>query len=85
MLSALLRAEPSANVVVMMDSPAGTVNAAATPLTKRSAMIASGLFSVALTTEASPKTATAVRKTCRRPRRSADRPPRSSSPPYPST
>jgi hypothetical protein len=81
MPSALLRAGPSAKVVVMIDRPAGTVNAAATPFTKRSATIASGLLSIALTTDASPKTVTATRKTLRRPSRSEARPPSSSSPP----
>lgn len=35
-LRALLRAGPSAKVVVMMESAAGAVKAALTPLTKRS-------------------------------------------------
>ena len=44
MPSARLRAGPSAKVVVMIESPAGAVNAAAAPLTKRAA-ISSGPLS----------------------------------------
>jgi hypothetical protein len=81
MPSARLRAGPSAKVVVRMDRPAGTVNPAEAPLTKRRATMAPSLLNVALTNEAAPKTVTAMRNTVRRLTRSDVRPPRSRNPP----
>ena len=81
MLSARLRAVPSANVVVMIERPAGTVKAADAPFTRRRTISAVSLLMNALTSDATPNTATAVRKTGRRPIRSDARPPSRSSPP----
>ena len=81
MLSARLRAGPSANVVVMIDRLAGAVNAAAAPLRKRVATSSVPSFTSPPAIEASVKTASAPSSTRRRPSRSANRPPSSSSPP----
>src|SRR5919201_2377744 len=85
MLSARLRAGPSANVVVMIDRPAGAVNAALTPLMKRVAMSSAPSFASPPRPEATMNTPSEMRNMRRRPSRSAARPPRSRKPPYPST
>jgi hypothetical protein len=78
---ARLRSGPSAKVVAMMATAAGTVSAAPTPCTARAAMRnppdgASPQASDMAENSASPAT-----NTRRRPRRSAARPPSSNSPP----
>jgi hypothetical protein len=81
MLSALFRAGPSANVVVMIESTAGAVNAAAAPLMNLVAIRVVPSLARPPIKEATRKTASPPSRTRRRPSRSAARPPRSSSPP----
>ncbi len=78
---ARLRCGPSLKVVVMIDRPAGAVKAALSPLTNRLAMRSGPESTSPPNSEATAKTASAIRKTRRLPSRSAARPPRSSSPP----
>jgi hypothetical protein len=81
MLSARLRAGPSANVVVMIERLAGAVKAAAAPLRKRVATSSVPSLVSPPRIDATVKTARAPTSTRRRPSRSAKRPPSSSSPP----
>ena len=70
-----MRAGPSAKFVVMIERPVGAVNAAARPLTKRVRISSGPVLTRPPASEASAKTASAIRKTLRRPSRSAVRPP----------
>ena len=79
--SALLRAGPSANDVVMIESAAGAVNAALTPLTNRVAIRNVPSFASPPSIDATTNTPSAIRNTRRRPSRSAARPPSSRKPP----
>ncbi len=81
MVSALLRAGPSANVVVMIDRPAGAVKAAAMPLTKRVMTSTVPSSTTAPSADATVKTASAAISVRLRPSRSATRPPSRSRPP----
>jgi hypothetical protein len=69
----------------MIERPAGAVNAALTPLTKRVAMSSEPSSTSPPSADATTKTPSETRNTFRRPSRSAARPPRSRKPPYPST
>ncbi len=79
--SALLRSEPSSNVVVMIDSADGERIAAPSPCTARAAISCPSEFERPQASEASVNSATPNMKTRRRPRMSAVRPPRSRKPP----
>ncbi len=81
MLSARLRAGPSAKVVVMIESAAGAVKAALMPLMNLAAISRPPSSTSPPSREATAKTASATRKTLRRPSRSAVRPPSNSRPP----
>ena len=72
---------PSANVVVMIERPAGAVNAALTPLMKRVAISSVRRARTRRAAEATTKTPSEIRNTRRRPSRSAARPPSSRKPP----
>ncbi len=82
---ALLRAGPSVKVVVISESAAGTVNAAATPFRKRAAISSEPSLTSPPISDASVKTDSATIRTRLRPSRSDARPPSSSTPPNPST
>jgi len=81
MPSALLRSEPSSNVVVMIASVAGETIAAPTPCTARAAMSTPIEPAMPQTSEASENSAIPTMNIRRRPSRSAARPPSSRSPP----
>ena len=65
----------------MIDSPAGAVNAALTPLMKRVAMSSAPSLARPPSPEASMNTPREIRNILRRPSRSAARPPSSRKPP----
>src|SRR5919197_1549067 len=69
----------------MIESPAGAVNPALTPLMNRVAINRVPSLTSAPSPEATTKTASEIRNMRRRPSRSAARPPSSRKPPYPST
>ena len=81
----MLRAGPSAKLVVMIDRPAGAVKPAAIPLMKRVTVSNPPSLASAPRPEATTKTPSEIRKTRLRPSRSAERPPSSRKPPYPNT
>jgi hypothetical protein len=81
MASARLRFGPSLNVVVMIDRPAGAVNAALMPLTMRVSTSSVPSLTSPPIAEATTNTPSAASSTRRRPSMSAARPPSSSSPP----
>jgi len=76
-----VRAGPSAKPVVMMDSPAGAVNAALTPSMKRVAISRAPSLARPPRVEATMNTPSEIRNMRRRPSRSAARPPSSKKPP----
>src|SRR5438270_1290165 len=82
MLSARLRAAPSALVVVSSDSAEGETNAAPTPCTKRDRISMSGERARPQVSEASAKSVSPSSSKRRRPNRSPARPP-SSEPQFP--
>ena len=79
--SALLRSEPSSNVVVMIESAAGERMAAPRPCTARAAISMPSEPERPQARDARVKRATPDMKTTRRPSTSATRPPRSRKPP----
>jgi hypothetical protein len=78
---ALLRAGPSANVVVMIESPAGARNPALTPVAKRARMSIQPSVARPPRPEKRRNTTSQPRNMRRRPSRSAARPPSSTKPP----
>ena len=81
MESARLRFGPSVKVVVMIDRPAGAVNAALAPFRKRVSTSSVPESTRPPASEASVNTDSPASRTFRLPSRSAMRPPSSSSPP----
>jgi hypothetical protein len=65
----------------MIERPAGAVNAALIPLTKRVATSSEPSLAKPPSIEATTKTPSEIRNIRRRPKRSAARPPRSRKPP----
>jgi hypothetical protein len=65
----------------MIDRPAGAVNAALTPLTKRVAISRAPSFAKPPSADATTNTLSEIRNMRRRPNRSAARPPSSRNPP----
>ena len=81
MPSALLRSEPSWNVVMMIDSTAGETIAAPTPCITRAAISTPIVLASPHASDAALKIVTPIMNIRRRPSRSAARPPSSSRPP----
>jgi hypothetical protein len=79
--SARLRSCPSANVVAMSETAAGTVSAAPTPCRARATTSTGAPGARPHASDIAPKSESPSTKVRRRPTRSAIRPPRSSSPP----
>ena len=79
--SAFVRSEPSANVVVMIDSAAGETSAPPRPWRPRKATSWPALVASPLSREATEKRITPAMKTRLRPKMSAARPPSSRKPP----
>jgi hypothetical protein len=79
--SARFRSAPSANVVAMIDTAAGTVSAAPTPCTARAATSSPAFGASPAASDITPNRTSPARNTARRPYRSAARPPSSRKPP----
>ena len=79
--SARLRSSPSANVVAMSETAAGTVSAAPMPCRARATTSTGAPGARPHASDIAPKSESPSTKVRRRPTRSAIRPPRSSSPP----
>jgi hypothetical protein len=79
--SARLRSSPSANVVAMIDTAAGTVSAAPTPCSPRATTSGAEDGARPQASDIAPNVASPATKTRRLPSRSAARPPSSRKPP----
>jgi hypothetical protein len=81
MASARCRSGPSPKLAKMIDSPAGAVNPAVTPLRKRLAISTPPPVARPPAADMTAKPASATRNTRRRPTTSAARPPSRKNPP----
>ena len=79
--SAVLRSEPSRNVVVRIDSAAGSIIAAPRPCAMRAATSSPDVSANPPISDETPTTTVPATSTCRRPSRSAARPPSNMNPP----